>query len=74
MQYEQHCDREPTLSINDKTIVFAKPSPDLAFDDKILDQVKEAWKVIVNGEEGDGFLRFPVREDWVGGEGEQEDA
>jgi len=75
MHYEQQCTEQPTLSINDKTITFAKPPPDLAFDDDILEQVKEAWKAIMNGEEeGDGFLKFPSREDLVGGDEEEENA
>lgn len=70
MQYEQTCTSHPAVTIRDNKVVFARASPDLAFDDEILEQVKAAWETIVEREVGDGFLRFPAREDWVGGEEE----
>ena len=50
-------------SPTDGTICFPPPSLDHAFDDVLLDMVKEAWK-IVQGEEAidEEFMKFEDRE------------
>lgn len=50
-------------SPSDSTICFPPPSLDHAFDDVLLDMVKEAWK-IVQGEEAidEEFMKFEDRE------------
>jgi Rab proteins geranylgeranyltransferase component A len=45
-----------------RVMVFPPPSTDLAFDDSILEGVKEMWKWIMGDEvEEDEFLRFEER-------------
>lgn len=50
-------------SPSDSTISFPPPSLDHAFDDALLDMVKEVWK-IVQGEEAidEEFMKFEDRE------------
>ncbi|KAL1652705.1 Rab proteins geranylgeranyltransferase component A [Didymella pomorum] len=64
-QYHQHAssgaERLPTD--NKRVISFSPPSMDLAFDDKILDDVKEVWQKIV-GEDAGEFLVFQDREQY----------
>ena len=50
-------------STGDHVLRFPSPSPDLAFDDAILDNVKEVWQHIV-GKDADEFLKFQDREDY----------
>jgi hypothetical protein len=60
LHYEEQCSERPASRIEDSSIIFSHPSADLAFDDETLEQVQMAWSAIVEGEEGDGFLRFPA--------------
>ncbi|KAF2737499.1 rab geranylgeranyl transferase escort protein-like protein [Polyplosphaeria fusca] len=64
MQYEQRADvaLQPTSFYNgDRVLGFSPLNPDLAFDDSILDEVKEIWLRIMGGE-GGSFLVFEDRE------------
>ena len=63
MHYEQTCSAKPELQIQGKTLWFPLPSADLAFDDEVIEQVRLAWARIVEGDEGEGFMRFPAREE-----------
>ena len=63
MHYEQTCSAKPELRIHDRTISFPLPTADLAFDDEVIEQVRLAWARIVEGDEGEGFMRFPAREE-----------
>lgn len=72
LQYEQQCSLDTSLQTDGHTIVFPRTSPELVFDDKILEQVMEAWQTIVGGEEGEGFMKFPAREDQMEDEAGEE--
>jgi len=61
MHYEQVCSVKPEVQIQDRTISFPLPSADLVFDDEVIEQVRLAWAKIVDGEEGEGFMRFAAR-------------
>jgi Rab proteins geranylgeranyltransferase component A len=51
-------------------MIFPPPSVDLAFDDSILDSVKEMWKRIMGDEvDEEDFLKFDQR-----GLGDEEEA
>lgn len=64
-------------AVSGRVMIFPPPSVDLAFDDSILDSVKEVWKVVMGGD-GNGhsvvrdsdFLVFGPRP--VGGDGDGE--
>jgi Rab proteins geranylgeranyltransferase component A len=57
-------------TMSDKVMVFPPPSVDLAFDESILDCVREMWKRIMSDEvEEAEFLRFGQR-----GVGEEDEA
>lgn len=43
-------------------IILPDLGPDLAVDDSLLDNVKDAWEKIVGEEKGDGFMVFEDRE------------
>lgn len=58
LHYEQQCSEKPDSQIKDNSVIFSHPSVDLAFDDERLEQVQKAWAAIVDGDEGEGFLRF----------------
>lgn len=64
-QYRQHASSgSETLPADNKHIlVFPPPSMDLAFDDAILDNVKDVWKKIMD-EDGGDFLLFQDREQY----------
>ncbi|KAK2841565.1 hypothetical protein FQN49_006133 [Arthroderma sp. PD_2] len=48
---------------SDQTFVFPAPALDLAFEDALLDQVKEVWKAIMGSEANENeFLKFNDRE------------
>ncbi|KAF3491391.1 uncharacterized protein GIQ15_00908 [Arthroderma uncinatum] len=52
--------------IHDQTFVFPAPELDLAFEDGLIDQVKEVWKAILGSEADEsGFLKFDDREGMV---------
>lgn len=64
-EYRQHASSgSETLPVENEHILrFPPPSMDLAFDDEILDNVKEMWQRIAG--EGDGeFLVFQDREQY----------
>jgi len=63
MQYQQDCDSLATPQNTDYLDVLRFPDTplDLAFDDSILDNVKEAWTRIT-GDDDTGFMRFEDRE------------
>lgn len=63
LQYEQQCSLDTSLQTRDRKILFSRSSSGLVFDDEIIEQVRKAWTIIVNGEEDDGFMKFPARED-----------
>jgi hypothetical protein len=45
---------------------FPAPGLDLSFDDGILDQVKQVWKVVMGDDvDDDGYLMFAARESVV---------
>jgi hypothetical protein len=64
-QYQQHASSgsESLPADNKRFLSFPHPSMDLAFDDTILDNVKEVWQKIV-GEDGGEFLVFQDREQY----------
>jgi hypothetical protein len=62
VHYEQQCSEKSDMQIKDDSIIFSHPSVDLAFDDETLEQVQKAWAAIVDGEEAQGFLRFPAQD------------
>lgn len=48
---------------SDQILYFAPPSLDLAFDDSIVESVRECWKAILGEEaQGDTFMNFEDRE------------
>ena len=63
VQYRQHASSGSEASLGgDEHILRLPPPPmDLAFDDVILDNVKEVWQKIV-GDDGGEFLVFQDRE------------
>lgn len=63
VQYRQHASSgSEALPVGNEHILnFPPPSMDLAFDDAILDNVKDAWQKIVGEDAGD-FLAFQDRE------------
>ncbi|KAF2629534.1 FAD/NAD(P)-binding domain-containing protein [Macroventuria anomochaeta] len=63
IQYQQHASSgtETLPAGNEHILGFPPPSMDLAFDDALLDNVKEVWQKIV-GEDGGEFLVFQDRE------------
>lgn len=62
-QYQQRASSGSEVSAADtrNVLSFPPPSMDLAFDDAILDNVKEIWQTIVGSESGE-FLVFQDRE------------
>ena len=64
-QYQQHASSgaENLPADNERILRFLPPSMDLAFDDKILDDVKDMWQKIV-GEDAGEFLVFQDREQY----------
>lgn len=64
-QYQQHASSgsETLPADNEQVLVFPPPSMDLAFDDRILVNVKDVWKKIVD-EDGGDFLVFQDREQY----------
>lgn len=64
VQYEQHSGSAPITAPSDTNehILNFPPTPmDPAFDDAVLDNVREVWKKIMGNEAGD-FLVFEDRE------------
>ena len=64
LQYQQDAKDPPSLSDgggNSHVLCFPSTPLDLAFDDTILDNVKEAW-LKVTGDDADGFMKFEDRE------------
>jgi hypothetical protein len=63
VRYQQRASSgsETLLPNNDHVIRFPPPSMDLAFDDTVLDTVKEVWQKIVGDDAGE-FLMFQDRE------------
>ncbi len=63
VKYQQRASSgsETLPSDNDHVIRFPPPSMDLAFDDTVLDTVKEVWQKIVGDDAGE-FLVFQDRE------------
>ena len=68
LSYSQHAPSLERLSsqededpkITDRTISFSQPSTDLAFDDRVLREVRRAWQQISGNAEG--FMEFEDRE------------
>lgn len=75
LKYEQqgpgadHSGSDPKTNAEDGTVIFPSPSLDLAFDEAVLDAVKEAWQRII-GPEAKDFLVFEERNP-VGDEDEE---
>ncbi|KAF2130879.1 rab geranylgeranyl transferase escort protein-like protein [Dothidotthia symphoricarpi CBS 119687] len=65
-RYKQQPSSESGLLPNsdDHVVRFPPPSMDLAFDDIVLDQVKEVWQKIT-GEDAGEYLKFQDREDYA---------
>jgi hypothetical protein len=63
VQYRQHASSgSESLPAGDEQVLrFPPPSMDLAFDDAILDNVKEVWQKII-GDDSAEFLVFQDRE------------
>ena len=62
VQYNQQASSgSEDLPAGDHVLRFAPPSLDLAFDDSVLDNVKELWQKIAGDDAGD-FLVFQDRE------------
>ena len=59
-QPAQEYESRPKVTINDGVISFAESSTDLAFDDSILIDVREAWNKISS--DAAGFMQFEDRE------------
>lgn len=74
IHYQQHSPRAGSQAVTEsdsRSIVFPSSSSDLAFDDSVLDRVKDAWEMITAGDEQRGnFLSFDKREQEVD-EGEE---
>ncbi|KAH1396039.1 hypothetical protein KXV53_007756 [Aspergillus fumigatus] len=49
-------------SLSANILSFPPPSLDLAFDDGVIDTVKEAWKIIMGDQASDDFMNFEDRE------------
>ncbi|KAI0400410.1 rab protein geranylgeranyltransferase component A [Xylaria palmicola] len=66
LYYEQGMSaRNPLVTSQGSATAFELPSPSLglAFDDKILDAIREAWKLVMKSEAPDSaFMRFEDRE------------
>lgn len=64
-QISAHADAQPpslTRLAND-TVCFPPPNLDLAFDDSLIDVVKEAWRLVMGHEAKDSeFMEFGDRE------------
>lgn len=54
----------PSLSIDGNVATFASSSLGLAFDDAVLDPVREAWKMVTRdmADEGAEYMQFDDRE------------
>jgi hypothetical protein len=53
----------PTSPSNDTTLIFPRPSLDLAFDDDVFERVAKVWRQIIGADaEGVEFLVFADRE------------
>lgn len=64
MQYQQRNAASSSslpLSPNDRVLTFTPPSFDQAFEDSILDRVKDVWQK-VSTDDPDSFLVFADRE------------
>ncbi|KAF2092495.1 rab geranylgeranyl transferase escort protein-like protein [Rhizodiscina lignyota] len=74
MQYEQSsqwADADPPHTLhavnNDRIICLPSSSPDLSFDDAIIENVRDAWKRIMGDEVDDAsFMVFEDREEMAG--------
>lgn len=49
--------------IGDRVLAFPAPSLDLAFDDKVIEDVRAAWKLIMGDGTSEQFMKFEDRED-----------
>ncbi|GFF24632.1 rab proteins geranylgeranyltransferase component A [Aspergillus udagawae] len=49
-------------SLSANILSFPPPSLDLAFDDALIDAVKDAWKIIMGDQASDDFMNFEDRE------------
>lgn len=63
IQYQQHATSgsEAKVPVDEHILRFAPSPMDLAFDDVILDNVKDVWQKIM-GDDGGDFLSFQDRE------------
>lgn len=63
VEYQQQASSgsETLPSDTDRIVRFPPPSMDLAFDDMVLENVREVWQKIV-GDDGGEFLVFQDRE------------
>ena len=51
---------DPELEIHDRNIIFSDPSVDLAFDDRVLREVRRVWQQVTGSTSG--FMEFADRE------------
>ncbi|KAF7191428.1 Rab proteins geranylgeranyltransferase component A [Pseudocercospora fuligena] len=62
MHWEQHYPPKAQTSDEDHIIALQSLSPDLAFDDDVLADVKSAWQRIAQPEDPEGFMKFEARD------------
>lgn len=62
MHWEQRYPPKAQTSDGSHIIALQSLSPDLAFDDDVLADVKNAWQRIAQPEDPDGFMKFEARD------------